>query len=237
VQIAKLLSCPACGGQVFGHADVLWPELIQEWSLSSDEVTYINRQQGTHCTVCQNKLRSMVLARAICRVLEQPEPLSSAVLTQLTSFKVLEINESGQLSPMLENIKDYTIGTYPEVDMMDMPYSVASFDLVVHSDTLEHIRDPIRALQECRRILKPTGACCFTVPVIFGRMTRSRAGLSPSYHGAPGYHGAKGTEREDYLVNTEFGSDMWCWPMRSGFSRVEIESLEFPSATVMTCRP
>jgi len=41
-------------------------------------------------------------------------------------------------------------------------------DLIVHSDTLEHVDDPVAALTECRRIATPSGACCFTIPIIAG---------------------------------------------------------------------
>ena len=58
--------------------------------------------------------------------------------------------------------------------MMNMSgMASGTYDLVVHSDTLEHVPDPVRALQECRRVLRPLGACCFTVPIVVGRLTRS----------------------------------------------------------------
>lgn len=38
-----------------------------------------------------------------------------------------------------------------------MPYPNTSFDLVVHSDVLEHIENPIQALKESRRVLRPGG--------------------------------------------------------------------------------
>src|SRR5208282_3830755 len=42
--------------------------------------------------------------------------------------------------------------------------------LVIHSDTLEHVERPVRALEECRRVLAPGGRVCFTVPIIVGRL-------------------------------------------------------------------
>ena len=33
--------CPVCGGDRFTNEPVLWPELIEQWELSPDEVTYI----------------------------------------------------------------------------------------------------------------------------------------------------------------------------------------------------
>jgi SAM-dependent methyltransferase len=109
-----------------------------------------------------------------------------------------------------------------------MPYPDESFDLVVHSDTLEHVLDPFRALSECRRVLRPTGALCFTVPVIVGRLTRSCTGRPPSFHGTPT------TESEDLRVQTEFGADMWTWPLRAGFAAVTITTTEYPAALAVT---
>lgn len=229
--MSDLTVCPACGGGSFSHQKILWPGLIEEWRLSPEEADYIDQQQGTHCISCHNNLRAMVLARAICRALDRPEPLAEAVQTAATSLQILEINQSGHLTPYLRRMSGYQFAAYPEVDMMNMSYESGMWDLVVHSDTLEHVADPVRALQECRRILKSTGRCCFTVPVIVGRTTRQRTELPPSYHGGAG------DERSDYLVHTEFGADMWCWPIRSGFSRVEIDTIAFPAGLALTCRP
>jgi SAM-dependent methyltransferase len=69
--------------------------------------------------------------------------------------------------------------------MHALSYGDKSFDLIIHSDTLEHLERPVRALEECCRILGPGGRVCFTVPIIVGRLTRGRAGLAKSYHGDP----------------------------------------------------
>ena len=105
-----------------------------------------------------------------------------------------------------------------------MPFSEQSFDLVVHSDTLEHVPEPTTALAECYRVLASGGYCVFTVPVIVGRMTRSRAGLPRSYHGSPEQHAA------DFAVETEYGCDAWTHLMQAGFQECRLITPEFPSA-------
>jgi SAM-dependent methyltransferase len=107
--------------------------------------------------------------------------------------------------------------------MQHLPHAEGTFDLVVHSDTLEHVPDPVRGLAECRRVLKDGGACVFTVPIVVGRLTRSRTGLPPSYHGDP-------DDGSGYLVHTEFGADAWTWPLAAGFADCRIVSLEHPAA-------
>src|SRR5205807_10024301 len=59
--------CPVCGEKQFRHEPILWPKLIEEWKLSSDEANYINLQQGFCCTNCKNNLRGMTLAAAITK--------------------------------------------------------------------------------------------------------------------------------------------------------------------------
>jgi SAM-dependent methyltransferase len=95
---------------------------------------------------------------------------------------------------------------------------------------LEHIPNPIRALEECRRVLKPNGMLCFTIPLLVGRVSRSRAGLELSYHGRAG------SIRDDYVVHTEFGADFWTFLMRAGFRSVTINQVEFPSAHAITAK-
>ncbi|SEI16746.1 class I SAM-dependent methyltransferase [Paraburkholderia hospita] len=146
-------------------------------------------------------------------------------LERARHLAILEINEAGSLSPVLRKFPGYVFGAYPEVDMHAMPYADASFDIVVHSDTLKHVENPVHALAECRRVLKPGGALCMTVPVIDGRMTRNRQGLKHSYHGNPA------TSGYDFVMQSEFGVDAWTYLMVAGFDNVKIFAVEYPAAT------
>ena len=46
----------------------------------------------------------------------------------------------------------------------ELPFADASFDLVTLFDTMEHIPDDVRALQEARRVLRPGGLVFVSVP-------------------------------------------------------------------------
>jgi SAM-dependent methyltransferase len=195
-------SCSVCGNSSFAMNKVLWPALVNEWQLTPYEADYIDRQQGECCTHCGSNLRSIALASAIVEAAGARDTLLSfCVGPDAAKFNTLELNEAGTLHGALSRMPHYVFGSYPEVDMHDLPYPDDTFDLVVHSDTLEHLGNPIRALAECRRVLRKGGALCFTAPIIVNRLSRSRTGLPPSYHGAPG------TSPSDYVVHTEFGVD------------------------------
>lgn len=220
--------CPCCGASEFVSRAVLWPALISEWDLDSYETDYINRQQGTSCARCGANLRSMALAVAITRACGYAGPLVEWVSTEMAAnLAVLELNGAGSLTPVLRRLRGHVEVAYPQVDMLAMPFRDSSFDLVLHSDTLEHVPNPIRGLAECRRVLRSGGACCFTVPIVIGRLTRRRDGLPPSYHGTPEARLA------DYLVHTEYGADVWRHAMEAGFSEVRLVRAEFPAALAM----
>ncbi len=51
------------------------------------------------------------------------------------------------------------------VDLLDMPYSDASFDVVLCSHVLEHVADDRRALSEIRRVLVPDGRALLMSPI------------------------------------------------------------------------
>ena len=217
--------CICCGSKDFVASKVLWPALVEEWGLSQDEHKYIDRQQGLQCAVCGSNLRTIALALAICRCYGHTGTLVEFVKQfKARRLRVLELNEAGGLTQFLTKLPKHRLAHYPDVDMRHLPYLDRSYDLVVHSDTLEHVPQPVTALAECYRVLEPGGFCVFTIPVIVGRMTRSREGLPPSYHGD------KNQQSGDFAVQTEYGVDAWKHLILAGFQECRLIAAEFPSA-------
>ena len=221
--------CSICGGAAFTRRRVLWPELVADWQLSQDEVDYVDDQQGCSCDACGANLRAVALGKAVQGALGTEEPVKDIVKrARFRDVRILDLNGAPALSPALADLPNYVRGDYPEVDMHQLPFKEATFDIVLHSDTLEHVAHPVRALEECRRILAPKGRLCFTIPIIVGRLSRSREGLPPSYHGNPS------VSEQDLLVRTEFGADAWCYVMRAGFTHLTINHVAFPAATALS---
>ena len=214
--------CPICGGVEFDEHQVLWPELIAAWELSLAETAYINRQQGSLCRQCGGNVRSGALAKAICSFLGHKGTLDQFLLHP-SKLAILEVNEAGTLNSRLAQFSSHRFGSFPDCNLMEMSFPDESFDLVVHSDTLEHVECPLTALREIKRVLVEGGATIFTVPIIVGRLSRSRHGLPPAYHGA------SGSESPDLCVQTEFGADLWCMIIEAGFSECRLVSYNYPS--------
>jgi len=207
--------CPVCRSTEFIHNDILWQDLKSSWQLSDYEAAYTNRQQGFHCKNCSKSLRAMGLARAILRAQNFAGSLHEFCITQ-PELALLEINTAGCLTPFLKQMPMHKLVEYPNCDMLNLDIADEIFDLVIHSDTLEHVSDPVRGLSECRRVLRANGICIFTIPIIVDRVTRSRNGLPPSYHGQVN------VDPSDQRVCTEFGVDAWKFVIKAGFSSCEI---------------
>lgn len=221
----SLAICPVCGENNFDFKAVIWDSLIEAWELSEEEIAYINRQQGFHCLTCVNNLRAMALADSIRRncAPDDTSLLSAIEAGKLDLIRILEVNHAGGLTAYLEKLPMHRLVSYPEFDLCDLDLEDNQFDLVIHSDTLEHVEDPVQGLRECHRVLKPGGQCIFTVPIVVSRLSRSRAGLANSYHGA------ESSREQDLLVRTEFGSDTWEYVLRAGFRSCMLHSIEYPA--------
>lgn len=217
----KIKICPCCGYKKFGLSSVLWADLIKQWGLSPQEVNYINRQQGLFCERCKSNLRSMTLAAAIMSGYRFSGTFEQFV-NKYGQLTVLELNEAGCLNQYLKLMPGHLLADYPEVDMMKLPYSDNSYDLIVHSDTLEHVENPVKALKESLRVLRPGGFTCFTIPIVVGRLSAGRKKKSLSYHGTPG--------NDEHLVHTEYGADMWTQLMEAGFEECRLISLDYPAS-------
>jgi SAM-dependent methyltransferase len=206
---------------------VLWPELIDAWGLSTEEAASVDRREGTSCGACGAHLRSWGLAAAVLACVESGGSLAEWVATA-PSCRMLEINRAGDLTQWLARLPCHELVEYPQVDMRRLPYADSCFDLVVHSDTLEHVEDPSAGLRECRRVLDVGGSLCFTIPIIPGRLSRSRKGMPPSFHG---------TEAEPaYLVATEYGADFWVGVLAAGFSELRIVATQGTDAVALIAR-
>ncbi|OGS99160.1 MAG: hypothetical protein A3F73_03755 [Gallionellales bacterium RIFCSPLOWO2_12_FULL_59_22] len=224
--------CPVCGSGTLDHRTILWKDLIEAWELTPEEANYMGRQQGELCRNCQCNLRSRTLAGAFldyvgyCGTLQE----FCGKSRQARAMHVLEINEAGGLSPWLKRLPNHTLAEFPDVDMQALPYADNRWDIILHSDVLEHISDPILALQQCYRTLKAGGAMIYTIPLIYGRLSRSRRGLPPSYHGTPGI------EKSGWIVHTEYGADFWLQPMSAGFRIISLFTLSGPESLAIICR-
>jgi SAM-dependent methyltransferase len=229
--------CPVCGGADFKQIPILWPSLIEGWGLTPTETIIIERQQGVHCMGCGCNLRAMALGEALVKVLGEGDEVRANQWLARPSLPwyhtaILEVNEAGALAPILAKIPGHVRGSWPEVDLRALPYPDERFDVVIHSDTLEHVGLDAgasgfqQALRECRRVLKPGGALCFTVPILHGKLSRSTIGRPPTYHGPDG--------DESLRVHTEFGADVWAYVLAAGFKRCEFTCIEWPAGLAIT---
>lgn len=197
------------------------------WEMREDEVDYIDRQQGLRCAACANPLRAMALADTILRPYPGATTLLELCQAQPT-LRLLEINTAGNLTQFFRLLPGHRLVEYPDFDMTRLALETGTFDLVVHSDSLEHVPDPVLALSECKRVLRDGGLCVFTVPILVDRLTRSRRTLPGSFHGYPG------TEAADQLVHNEFGLDVSRFVLEAGFSACRISAFEYPAALVIS---
>jgi len=168
-------------------------------------------RESQFCGLCGSSLRVRALADVLLEHYAG-DARSIADLVKEEHFRLLdiaELNSIGRMHPLLAPLSRLTYTEYPEQDIQALTFPDASFDLVLMSETLEHVPDFRRALAEVRRVLRPGGRHVFTVP-LDPRLerTRSREGMAPIYHGRGGGPFALVQRRNDMLVYTDFGLDI-----------------------------
>lgn len=180
-------------------------------------------REGSRCAWCNCNLRSSVLGRALVQAINQRAGTTARGLkvafssTAAQHLRIAEINRAGNLHGALRRCVNLHYSEYgstdpsvPSEDLNHLSFADACMDLVITSDTLEHVPDVDLALREVRRVLAPGGAHVFTVPMVFGRPTRRRAEIRDGmvvHLLPPSYHGDAYVGGEDLLVFTEFGDD------------------------------
>lgn len=80
---------------------------------------------------------------------------------------------ASSLAGYLACFKNHKLAAYPDIDIQNMTFDDSSFDLVIHSDTMEHIPDSVRALSECYRILTREDSWHILFPLYMGERLKS----------------------------------------------------------------
>lgn len=237
--------CEVCGRWTpwLYRRGVVTSRLEELWGLSPRLAEALARKESLDCSRCGAKLRARRLARVLLDLYPVPGqsiPANSvrqwARSPSLSGLRVAEINRVDGLHEALLALpglasSDYSPGVNPgEVidgvrseDLTRLTYSDASFDLVVTSESLEHVPDLGVALREIRRVLKPGGRHLFTVPWLPGiALTFSRMSLASDGSVIPHTVEIRHPGGDSgYPVFTEFGADLPEILRAAGFS-VEI---------------
>jgi len=200
-------ACAVCGAETrfVRNSWILPAELAREWPRE-----FVDRESQL-CAECGANRRVRRMAEVLVSLYAE-HARSIAELVREERFRrleIAEINSIGRMHAFLADHPRLAYSEYPEEDLMELSYADASFDLVLTSDTLEHVPDPRRALRETRRVLRAGGRHVFTVPHDPRRArTRSREGLPAQHHGRGGGPYALVTRQADMLAHTDFGADV-----------------------------
>ena len=198
--------CAVCGaeGRLVRNGWVLSRDLRRRYGAELAD------RESRFCEHCGCSLR----VRRIAEVLVGLYGTGAATLAELVredafrALRIAEINSIGRMHPYLAEAPGLVHVEYPQEDIQALSWDDGTFDLVLTSETLEHVPD---LAWRCGR----RAVCCgrwaarFTVPVDPGlAATRSRDGLESEHHGRGGGPFALVTRKADMLVHTDFGRDL-----------------------------
>lgn len=162
--------------------------------------------------------------RAIAHAIEQQLGHNLRLALTKADFTVYELTTTSALYRTYARHANYVCSGYfpdqpfkreirPRIyneDLCRLGFADNSFDLVVSSETMEHVSDPWQAFRELYRVLKPGGMHCFTIPYRQDRPTRTRAKITGgrvTYDLPPVYH-QDPYRPQGCLVFTDFGGDL-----------------------------
>lgn len=189
-------------------------------TMRQDAEDWVDLRGELTCSSCNNSSRNRLLYDV---VIQQTSGLDRAGLDVLLFERVTSYY--GMMSEVFPRLLGVEFGgsnlepgqmfnlgglSVQNEDMQRMSFSDSSLDLVVHSDVLEHVADPIQGMAEIFRVLRPGGLCIFGCPIysVMGHTQRARLENGQVvFTGEPCYHGDPIRE-EGVPVFYEFGVNL-----------------------------
>ncbi|WZP00684.1 methyltransferase domain-containing protein [Isosphaeraceae bacterium EP7] len=226
----RIQRCEVCGrlAPMLLRPRAIPDELRRRWGLTPGLADALVRKETLDCAACGAKLRARRIARVLLELYptgSPPGPAPSlavwAASPEARRLRIAEINTIDGLHAVLSGLPGLVASDFHEPgqpqttgvrheDLAALSYQDASFDLVLTSETLEHVPDLPRALAEIRRILTPEGRHVFTIPVLPSTpstFARARLGPDGSFLPLAPFIAHPGGDR-GYPVFTEFGADL-----------------------------
>jgi SAM-dependent methyltransferase len=180
--------CTVCGrfGPILYRWWVIPPRLVEIWGLSPPLTAALARKESNECSGCGAKLRVRRLAQVFLELYSAGAPPCGSVREWVSRpvnqpMSVAEINRIDGMHRELARLpglaySEYLEGVAPgfvvngvrNEDLTDLSYPSDSFDVVLTSETLEHVPDLPAALAEIHRVLRPGGRHIFTIPWLPG---------------------------------------------------------------------
>jgi len=240
--------CPVCGALLITvYRPVLSRSLADQWNLNENWANYLNRREGEICISCGSSVRVRQLAKTLAFWVNKSsqaricETSAGIRALPLENISIAEINSCGSMHKWISNFGNVSYSEFNPIDksirhedILALSYASESFNIVLHSDTLEHVFDIDRALIEIWRILKPGGVSIFSIPIVRdGRPTIARVSLQNGellHNKLPSYHGGSYQTTRQYLVCYEFGEDFIPRLKNHGFQVTLIEGAGNPMA-------
>jgi SAM-dependent methyltransferase len=230
--------CFSCGEdcRMYFNPWVINRQTLKDWGNKETANEYLVRE-SSFCGGCGAPFRirriAEVLLEKMCKQNHNflNQCLYSGEFNDLSILQLNEIGGVGSLQKTLGNAPNVTttfynteydfgkvINGFSNQDMSNLTFESNSFDLVLHSEVLEHVVDFCQAHLESIRVLKSGGVLIFTVPIqLNNAKTISRFEVDPFgelilqtpkiWHGWAGGPFAILPKRDDYLELHSFGAD------------------------------
>lgn len=212
--------CWACGEiSTFAFEEIINDDLARQWGVNKRIRHAYSSRESRQCEYCRSIYRNRLYSQTLCDYYSKEGAKDLKHLVKEAHFRsllVAEINACGWLHNILKGLPRLSYSEYGSEDtsirsedIQALSYGNDMFDVVLTSDTMEHIPSYAKAFSEIHRILKPGGKHFFTIPILWNISTRRRAefkqdgGVNYLVEGA--YHGPPELAN---LVWTDFGKDI-----------------------------